>query len=48
MEGAPRTRESDIIHFCVIAVETAASKMGISPADLYGRLDERGLISVDV
>ena len=30
MEGAPRTHESDVMHFCVIAVETAAKKMGIS------------------
>ena len=44
MEGAPRTRESDIIHFCVIAIETAARKMGVTPTELLKRLDNKGLI----
>ena len=41
MEGAPRTREIDIIHFCVIAVETAARKMGDTPTELLKRLDNK-------
>lgn len=41
MEGAPRTRESDIIHFCVIAVEKAARKMGDTPTELLKRLDNK-------
>ena len=44
MEGAPRTRESDIIHFCVIAIETASRKMGITPTELLLRLDRQGLV----
>ena len=44
MEGAPRTRESDIMQFCVIAVETAARKMHITAAELTQRLEAQGLI----
>ena len=44
MEGAPRTRECDIIHFCVIAIETASRKMGITPTELLLRLDRQGLV----
>jgi len=44
MEGAPRTRESDIIEFCVIAVETASRKMNIPQSELVRRLDNYGLI----
>lgn len=44
MEGTPRTHESDVMQFCVIAIETAARKMNISPAELTMRLEEQGLI----
>lgn len=44
MEGAPRTHESDVMHFCVIAVETAAKKMGITPKELVKRLEKHKLI----
>lgn len=44
MEGTPRTHESDVMQFCVIAIETAARKMDISPTELTKRLDEQGLI----
>ena len=44
MEGAPRTAESDRIEFAVIAIETAAKKMGISTAELTDRLQRQGLI----
>lgn len=44
MEGMPRTPESDIMQFCVIAVETAAKKMGIPPQQLTQRLEAQGLI----
>jgi len=44
MEGSPRTHESDIMQFCVIAIETAAKKMGISTAELTQRLEAQGLI----
>lgn len=44
MEGAPRTRESDVMHFCVIAVETAARKMGVTPKELIKRLERHKLI----
>ena len=44
MEGAPRTAESDRIQFAVIAIETAARKMGISTAELAARLQSQGLI----
>lgn len=33
-----------MIHFCVIAVETAARKMGVTPTELLKRLDNKGLI----
>lgn len=44
MEGAPRTLESDIMQFCVIAIETAARKMGITAQQLVLRLEAQGLI----
>lgn len=44
MEGAPRTHESDVMQFCVIAIETAANKMGITPQQLTQRLEAQGLI----
>lgn len=44
MEGAPRTAESDRIEFAVIAIETAARKMGVTPAELAARLQRQGLI----
>lgn len=44
MEGTPRTPESDVMQFCVIAIETAARKMGISPQQLAQRLEAQGLI----
>lgn len=44
MEGTPRTHESDVMQFCVIAIETAANKMNISPAELTRRLEAQGLI----
>ncbi|MBR6043025.1 MAG: DUF3791 domain-containing protein [Paludibacteraceae bacterium] len=44
MEGSLRTQESDVIQFSVIAIETAARKMGISPFQLVQRLDKQGLI----
>ena len=44
MEGAPRTHESDVMHFCVIAIETAAKKMNIAPNVLVQRLEKHNLI----
>ena len=44
MEGAPRTHESDVMHFCVIAIETAAKKMNIAPNVLVPRLEKHNLI----
>ena len=44
MEGSPRTPESDRIEFAVIAIETAARKMGISTAELTARLQQQDLI----
>lgn len=44
MEGTPRTHESDVMQFCVIAIETAARKMGINPDELAERLEAQGLI----
>lgn len=44
MEGAPRTHESDVMQFCIIAIETAAKKMNITPSELTMRLEAQGLI----
>lgn len=44
MEGTPRTHESDVMQFCIIAIETAARKMNISPRELTQRLEAQGLI----
>jgi len=44
MEGSPRTPQSDRIHFAVIAIETAARKMGMTPAQLTVRLERQDLI----
>lgn len=44
MEGTIRTSESDRIQFAVIAIETAAKKMGVSTAELTGRLQRHNLI----
>lgn len=44
MEGAPRTPESDRIHFAIIAIEYAAKKLGISPAEFTLRLQKHNLI----
>lgn len=45
MEGSPITYESNVIQFCVIAIETAAKKMGIPSAELTRRLEAQGLIA---
>ncbi len=44
MEGLPRTYESDVMQFCIIAIEKAASKMAVSPSCLIERLESYGLI----
>lgn len=44
MEGSPRTHESDVMQFCIIAIETAAKKMKITPTELVRRLERQGLI----
>ena len=44
MEGSPRTHESDVLQFCIIVIETAARKMGISTSELIGRLERQQLI----
>ena len=44
MEGTPRTYESDVMQFCIIAIETAARKMNITPSELTARLEAQGLI----
>ena len=44
MEGTPQAHESDVMQFCVIAIETAARTMCISPAELVWRFEEQGLI----
>ena len=44
MEGTPRTYETDVMQFCIIAIETAARKMNITPSELTTRLEAQGLI----
>lgn len=44
MEGSARTYESDVLQFCIIAIETAARRMGITPSELTERLEKQGLI----
>lgn len=44
MEGTPRTHDSDLMQFCVIAIETAARKMSITSSELAKRLEKQGLI----
>lgn len=44
MEGTPHTYESDVLQFCIIAIETAARRMGITPSELTERLEKQGLI----
>ena len=44
MEGSPRTYESDVIQFCIIAIEKAAAKLDISPSQLIEKLESHGLI----
>lgn len=44
MEGSPRTHESDVMQFCIIAIETAAKKIEITPTELVRRLERQGLI----
>ena len=44
MEGSPHTHESDVMQFCIIAIETAAKKMKITPTELVRRLERQGLI----
>ena len=44
MEGQPRTIEGDKIQFAVIAIETAAKKMGLSVSQLAARLEQQDLI----
>jgi hypothetical protein len=44
MEGLPRTPESDRMQFAIIAIETAAKKLNISPSELAERLEKQGLI----
>lgn len=34
----------DHLHFVVVAIESAAKKMGISPSEMHNRLKEQGLI----
>ena len=35
---------SDVLQFCIIAIETAARRMGITPSELTERLEKQGLI----
>lgn len=44
MEGSPITYESNVMQFCVIAIQTAARKMNIPAAELTPRLEAQGLI----
>ena len=44
MEGLPRTPESDRMQFAIIAIETAANKLNISPSELAERLEKQELI----
>jgi hypothetical protein len=44
MEGLPRTPESDRMQFAIIAIETAAKKLNISPSELAERLEKQELI----
>lgn len=44
MEGLPRTPESDRMQFTIIAIETAAKKLNISPSELAERLEKQELI----
>ena len=46
MEGMPRTYESDVLQYCVIAIETAARKMGITPSELVVRLERQDLMTL--
>ena len=44
MEGSQRTYESDVMHFCIIVIETAARKLGVAPSELVKRLERHRLI----
>lgn len=43
METMTRTPELDRLSFTVLAIESAAQKMGISPQEMLHRLDSVGL-----
>lgn len=44
MEGLPRTHESDVMQFAIIAIEGGAKKLDISPTEFVNRLERQGLI----
>lgn len=44
MEGLPRTHESDVVQFAIIAIEGGAKKLGITPTEFANRLERQGLI----
>ena len=39
-----RTLEDEKIHFTVMAIEAGAKKMGISPMDMYQRMEKVNLV----
>lgn len=44
MNTIESSSEADRIHFAVLAIEAAAKKMGISPAEMRSRLKKQELI----
>ena len=40
----PRTPEFDRLAFTVLAIEASAQKMGISPSEMWRRLERVGLV----
>ena len=44
MEGLPRTHESDVIQYAIIAIEGGANCLNISPTEMVNRLEAQGLI----
>ncbi|MCQ2101772.1 MAG: DUF3791 domain-containing protein [Fibrobacter sp.] len=44
MEGLPRTHESDVIQFAVLAIEGGAKVLGVEPSEFLNRLEKQGLV----
>lgn len=44
MEGLPRTHESDVMQFAILAIEGGAKKLDVTPTEFVNRLENQGLI----